>query len=334
MAAEQAIGRQGTPVSLDDAARFYSVQVPHPSRSNYAAMCDAAATDKHASVRCRPCSGIGARTLGRKELEDWQRQIANEKRPGRRAELREELSKRSICRSCDGVGYTSPSRIDKLPYDWFYTTLRCGRCRGCGETTRPSDATAELGDVCQRCGPATTKPVGYVIPVTVKETGSSEGRGGGARVTPDADDDWGAELMAVNAAEHVDERALEEYVRIREALDQVAEIDALAALALETWHGPDGERWARHRWGRIFALWQHTEAGKWLVADWAKESGKSNSTVGTHLRPLEALATMRNTDMVAGKAADPRRRARIGQADRQARALWARTRGVLQQVYV
>lgn len=288
----------------------------------------------HASVECRACDGMGFRSVGQEEITLRMRRIQEEENPMRRAELREELSAETTCTVCKGSGYTTQSRADRAAaMDSMWTTVRCGRCKGTGETFDPSDETAEIGDVCPACGtmrgpnPALSEANGFFVPVTVKEKGSSKHgkapkREAGA--DPDAD---GSPVVAFSA--WVDEDALVERGSVARGLDELRRVYPALAAAAESYFGPDGDKWGGHQWGRLFALWQHTEAGRKLAEESAE---RSRAKHGFLLTPLDLIAAEREA---AARAADPgtsagtgrwhaRRRALIGRADGQARSLYGR----------
>jgi hypothetical protein len=319
-------------VSTQSISKFFSGG-RFGATSNYGSMCEAAAVTRHASVRCRVCSGQGFRVLGAEELEQWRRRLElpalhakleDTKDPADRAalrtritaerdKLRAELSAASTCGPCAGTGRVAPKRADRaVAMDSMWTTVRCGRCRGTGETIYPNDESAERQDVCLRCGGQS-----YLVPVTARETGSS--RHGRPPQRVGGDDDGDAVSCDVATASWNEDELLE-LGRVSRVLEHMRAADREAAEAFESYNGPDGDRWGAHHWGRIFALWPHTVAGDKLAREAARRSRMGH---GFLLPPLALIASERDAEL-RGQTSNPRRRALISQADAQARRLLER----------
>lgn len=279
-------------------------------RSNYRTMCEVALDRTHTSIKCRVCQGLGFRELSTDELSLRMQRIFREDDAKHRAELREQLSRETTCRACGGGGYMTQKRADMAhAMHSMYTTVRCGPCKGCGETIHPNDESAERGDTCLRCLGDT-----YIVPVTVKPQGSSK-HGKAARREDDEDDR--VQGTATNA---VDEEAMVERGLVARQLDTLRRSDALAATALASYFGIDGDRWGQHKWGRLFALWQHTSAGTVIARE---SSEKSKAGHGFLLAPLDLIASERDAELRAS-VRNPRRRALLARADVEARSLLRR----------
>jgi hypothetical protein len=284
------------------------------SSSNYLTMCEVSLSVTHTSVRCRACEGLGFRDLSKDELALRMQRIAREDDAQKRAELRDQLGHETTCRACRGSGYTTQKRADIAhAMDSMFTTVRCGRCKGCGEAMPPTDAGAERGDVCLKCVGETC-----LVPVTVKPKGSSKS---GKAPRREAEDD---ELEAM-PSRSVDEEALVERGLVARQLDALRHSDPLAAAAVESYFGLEGDRWGQHKWGRLFALWQHTSAGKQL----SKESAeRSRAGHGYLLAPLDLIAAERDAELRAS-VRSARRRALLARADVDARHLLRRMQAAI-----
>jgi hypothetical protein len=194
----------------------------------------------------------------------------------------------------------------------MFNTVRCNKCRGCGEVM---DEDAE--DICPTCIAEMS-----IIPVTVKETGCSKKGKAPKRVTG-TDGDGNPTATRVHSTEWHDaqtdttEEETAAYGEMSRLSLHIRETNPYAASALEAYYGPDGDRWAPTRWGRIFALWPLTKAGQALIRR-ARES--SHEGHGFELSDLDTLASERNAEDCA-TVADMFRRSKISEADRAARAL-------------
>lgn len=348
-------------VTQGSISRFFSGGGKQQGSSNFGAMCESMAGSiqlGHSSVKCRACDGQGYRELSAEELQKRARRIAEAQlevagadriaddylRSERRKEasdaldrLRKSLSRESDCIVCKGVGYTDPTRSDRgTAMHSLFTTVWCSTCRGCGEPVgpmvkleanartyrfyplNPTDDSAERHDRCERC-----EGTSYIVPVTVRSTGSS--KGGKAPSRSDAGSSEEASDGSVYregeaAPSWADEDALAERGRVSRALEAIRRDTPELAQALEAFYGPEGDKWGPHKWGRIFALWPLTQAGRKLA-----ELG-ANRSKGGHgwlIEPIDLISNERDTDS-RSDVRDPGRRALIGQADKQARDLHAR----------
>jgi hypothetical protein len=170
--------------------------------------------------------------------------------------------------------------------DSMFTTVGCGRCKGCGEATPPTDTSAERQDVCL----GGCRGDGYIVPVTVRCRGSSNQGGAGGSYVGDGD---GAPLLLSAATpepatDHREEH--EERLLVAAELQRLQVTDPQLAAALASFHGPEAEPWVEHRWGRGFVLWQHTPAGK-LIAD--NVAARSPARSGYLVAPTERIAEAR-----------------------------------------
>jgi hypothetical protein len=354
---EQVSGR----VTQGSISRFFSGGGKQQGSSNFGAMCEVMAGSiqlGHSSVKCRACDGLGYRELSVEDLQRRARRVAeaqleladaekiqdSDLRTRRRGEATENLkktraalSRESDCIVCKGVGYTDPTRSDRATaMHSLFTTVWCATCRGCGEPVgpmvkleanartyrfyplNPTDDSAERQDRCERCD-----GTAYLVPVTVRSTGSSKGgkapsrsEAGGADEASD-----GTVLREGEAAPSwADEDDLAERGRVSRALEAIRRDKPDVAAALEAYYGPEGDKWGPHKWGRMFALWPLTQAGRKLA-----ELGASRSKGGHGwlIAPIDLISNERDTDS-RSDVRDPGRRALIGQADKQARELHAR----------
>jgi hypothetical protein len=87
--------------------------------------------------------------------------------------------------------------------------------------------------------------------------------------------------------------------------------------------GPEGDTYSGHTWGRRFALWPLTEAGRRL----ADESRGTSTKRAPYERLLE-LCAVEHAEAVQADRVDPRRSSLVRRADADARAL---ERRVLQE---
>lgn len=300
--------------------------------SNYLDMCELAVKISHASVECRACDGMGFRAMSAATLQSWSRKLAEvsedaspEHREEKRDQIRKTMSRESECLVCCGSGYTTQRRIDMAAaMHPMFTTVRCGKCRGCGETFPPTDATAEVQDVCPGCHGVT-----YVVPVTVKEKGSTKTGKPPKREPGGSDDDELGSSSAFSA--WVDEDAVVERGRVGREIDAIRRSDPVVGAGIESYYGLDGDKWGPHKWGRTFALWQHTQAGQRLADEGAIHSRASH---GFLMKPLDLIAS--ECDIASRSGAEGRttregrhRAALIAQADKQARELLGRIRAAI-----
>lgn len=309
-------------MSLDTIIATMLARTPPGSASNYGGMCERMANMSVVGYPCWKCDGMGFVEIEPEELAQWRLQIAQAKRPEDVDEQRRKLSRACECKACAGTGFIE-GRLQRVTADSMYTTIRCGKCRGCGETFPPSDATAEFEDVCPRCAGAS-----YLVPITVRSTGSSKsGRQPRHAVDSDAnssDSGGGGEV-----SEWVDESSLLEFGRASSVLEDLRKADPAAVAAIEAYGGPAGDKWGKHRWGRLFALWPLTRPGKHLLA---LGLDRSNPDVRHLLDPLQVLATEREqSEREHDSWENADRRRFVGQADRAARELWAHAQGVMRR---
>lgn len=295
--------------------------------SSFDVMCELAIKISHASVPCRACAGHGFRHLSEQELREWAKKLAAETDHRAILQVRQTLEREGTCTVCSGSGYTTQRRADRASaMHPMFTTVRCGRCRGCGETLQPSDTSAERGDTCLGCGGAT-----YIVPVTVKEKGSTK-HGKAPQRERNDDGEYDEPAGDIGGA-WFDEDELRERGRISRQLETLGQQDPTLTAALGSFMGAEGDKWRHHAWGRVFALWPHTEAGRLLARESAERSRAGH---GFLLAPLDLLASERDAEARAGAPArDPwrdRRRALLGQADKQARQLMIRVRAVIEQL--
>jgi hypothetical protein len=339
-------------VTLGSIARYFSGGSSDRG-SNYGTMCERLALMAHRSVRCRLCRETpGVRELAPEEMRNrWQRvhaleeQIARARRDGDgerarklgddREALGRELCRETECPACKGTGFTAPTRAHRgRAGDSMFVTVRCSKCWGCGEpvgevrelqalrggdrriyrfaSLLPTDATAERHDRCLGCGGES-----YIVPVTVRETGSSkQGKAPARDLSADAEPGASGDV----APTWLDEDALAERGRVSRALEGLRRADPLVASVVAELNGPAGDKWGAHRWGRVFVVWQFTNAGIVLAREAAERSRRGH---GHLLPPLELIATEREAEFRAASP-NPRRRSLLSQADAQARALHAR----------
>lgn len=285
--------------------------------SNYLSMCATAVNISHASVECRACDGMGFRPVDHKTLQGWARRLAEEVDPDKLAQIRVTMTRENNCLVCNGSGYTTQRRIDMAhAMHPMFTTVRCSRCQGCGETFPPNDVTAERQDMCLGC-------MGdmYIVPVTVKEKGSTKSGKPPKREPGGEDDD------AVTAcSDWVDEDAWVKRGQVGRQIDALRRQDPVIGDAMATYYGIQGDKWGPHKWGRRFALWQYTASGQRLAREGHERSKRGH---GFTLAPLDLIAGERDADLRLGT--DGRttseyrhRHALIGQADKEARDLYER----------
>lgn len=233
----------------------------------YLAMCSGTLAISHTSVRCRACEGHGFRELSVEDMQARADGIAAATDTKARDQLRKDLSAETTCQVCLGIGYTTQRRADRATaMDSMFTTVRCGRCRGCGEVTTPTDTSAERQDACLGCGGA-----GYFVPVTVKDRGSTKHGRAPALENAEAGDYPPSHTVSASHATQDDVEAPQNR-HTAESLERLGAADPRLAAALASYYGPDGDQWVDHRWGRAFAVWQHTDSAKSLAAHLAETS--------------------------------------------------------------
>ena len=256
--------------------------------SNFMAMCEVAADQATKSAKCRACKGLGFAKGDPFKIAMWQAELGKSGvSPERRDALRAKLHQESQCRPCRGTGYRTTS-AKREPFDPTWTTARCERCKGCGEVMNE-----DTEDVCPRC-------LGdmCVVPATVKRTGSSKkGRlPPGATAMTDSDGNltpggvWTSEQSDLLAERDVYEEQLDELIRTRAI---VKAVDPAILDAVKAWEGPDGMKWAPTKWGRAFALWPLTDAGKRVFREAAENSRQKS---GFLRRPIDVIAEVRESE--------------------------------------
>lgn len=305
-------------------SHYFAGQDSGAAPSNFLEMCWATLAVSHTSAKCRDCRGLGFRELSAEELKVWTDRIAAQETAEHRQQVREALSRASTCPACRGSGHTIGRAHDRsAAMDSMYTTVRCNSCRGSGEVVDPTDTSAERQDVCLACGGAA-----YIVPVTAR-CGKQSHSGGGGSATDDAEVPLPASPTVHPALEQGDDRN-----RVTRDLEAIRIRDPQLADALASYHGPEAEPWVRHRWGKVFVLWQHTAAGKLLAAE-AAELSPARS--GYLVHPTKLLAAQREL-LESRQGArnrtreDDRLRVLCGRADREARELQVRMFAVLKQI--
>lgn len=286
--------------------------------SNYDADVAAVLAVGQVSVDCRTCSGRGFRELTEAELRTFAASIADQKTVEHRDQVRRALSRASDCPTCKGSGKVTARRGDRAAaMDSMYTTVCCGQCRGCGETTNPTDTSAERGDVCLGCGGDA-----YIVPVTVRSKGSSNQGGAGGSSATDGDAAPLLLSMASSepAAEH--DHHLTDRHRVAAELEAVRTRDPQLAAGLASYHGPEADAWVDHRWGRGFVLWQHTDAGKQIAEHVAAHSpARSGYLVAATERLAGARAAAERPPAGRPTQDTTLLRVLVARADREAREL-------------
>lgn len=316
------------PLSSEKLASYYANRdARRRAGSTYQAMVEhAVVMGSHTSVKCKVCKGQGFFEAPLEAVQAAYERLAAEPDPVKRDQLRTELSHESTCVVCKGVGYTLARRADRCAaMDSMWTTIRCGRCRGCGEAAPPTDTSAEREDVCLACGGSA-----YIVPVTVKEKGSTKHGRAPRREAADIGDyipDAPPDRYTVEPEEVEPERE-----RVALELETIAATDPQLAAGLSSYHGPEGDEWVEHRWGRGFTLWQHTPAGQQLVHELCE---RSPGRAGFLVDPTKLLAGARERLERQGAPQtrdDSRARVLLGRADVEARELLKRVQGVSQKV--
>jgi hypothetical protein len=305
-------------LSAERLTNYFAGQDVGAAPSNYLEMCWATLAVSHTSVECRACDGKGFRELGLEELRKWAALIAEQKTPEHREDVRKGLSYASTCQVCRGGGFTTARRADRASaMDSMWTTVRCGRCRGCGEATPPTDTSAERGDVCLNCGGKT-----YIVPVTVRCRKQQGVASGGS-----ATDSYESPLFLPTAApEPASEHDYDDdRLSVAHELERLRATDPQLAAAVASYHGPESEPWVQHRWGRGFVLWQHTAPAQQLAEDVAERSpARAGYLVAVTKRLAEARLAVERPAAGRPPAHHQLWRVLVARADREARELQRR----------
>lgn len=299
---------------------------PGTDASNFGEMCERLSTTGYDTTRCSDCRGIGCRRCNDVGFIH--------------TKLRQS---RVQCARCAGAGCVAcmqkGHRWRQAP-DSMFNTVRCSRCKGCGEV--PNE---EVEDACPSCGGEMSH-----VPVTVRETGcSKKGKPPKREPVKESDSTPAVDRLRprhveqfradtgdgpedtreappeafIYSAEH--EEQTRAYGEMSRLMLHIRESDPLAAAALEAYYGEDGDRWAPTRWGRVFALWQFTTAGKQIAIDGQRRSANGH---GFELRALDQIASERNAEDCA-QTPSIHRRALVGEADKAARLLLTRANRAL-----
>lgn len=227
--------------------------------------------------------------------------------------LRFKIQSSTVCPECDGIGCLESHR-GRHPVEWFVST-QCYHCRGSGsfpEKNLEFRNPGQLQDLCEICGAegpwSEDEPwrgQGFTVPITARPTGGHAGgyRWSGGSATDSAE--------VVPLATHDQEQSAVEFGKALRLVSAIKADDAALGAAVEAYCGPDGQKWAGHGYGRVFALWPLTRAGRALIEQ-AKWEFK--------LPVCERIAVERTNE---AKSQDPtgKRRALIRQADEQARMM-------------
>lgn len=281
--------------------------------SNFSAMCRSTAFGKFDLRReCRHCGGLGSRVLAFDRATWFYERIADETRDEERNHLRQRMAREAFCRPCGGQGSISQRPRGKaVKADGVATTVTCPRCRGkcksrhggtlhgssCGEVFPPTDASAEMGDVCQKClGDA------YVVPITVRPNQRTQDH-------PDEEPE-DEEPRGANFDDEDDAGPVDQIGKIVEAL---RDVDEDMALGLQLLSGEHGEKWAAHDWGRGFSLWPMNDAGQRL----ADEATAQTLEIEPFARQLDLIRLERESYLAGDR--NERRQALIFQSDGAAR---------------
>jgi hypothetical protein len=274
--------------------------------TNYGSMCEVMLDRRYTSARCGRCDGMGCREVPPDELDRREKQIGAASDvidPGchssARDQIRAKLAKDSLCPACKGTGMIE-SLLDNREWDTTWTTIRCRPCKGSGRSLRRSttasvsnsDVLSLLGldDVCTAC-----RGDGYVVPVTVKETGCSKKGKPPPKSAVDLNDTdaWSGGSTAIPSspteymATSVNEERVRELGAMSNLLVRIKRTDARSATVLEAFYGPAGDKFGQHRWGRSFAVWPLTHSGGRLAAELADRSKLGSGHLISALDRLE-----------------------------------------------
>jgi len=152
------------------------------------------------------------------------------------------------------------------------------------------------------------------MPITVRDTGSS--KKGKPPPLEGGDDD----VDVSRGASWLDEEAILEHGRTGRIVHAIKQHSPELAYAIEVYHSADGDRWGGHKWGREFALWPLTEAGRQIAKQAANRSLKGFEHL---MAPLDLIATERAAEARSG-APNRARQALLRKADAQAKILLRR----------
>lgn len=319
----------------DELARGPDLEVDEPS--NFEAMTEAAFRERQFSKPCKVCKGVGARDLGKRRLASYERRLKAAGSSVERQNIRQKLREESHCRACDGTGRREPpDRRNGLQRTWcedcrgtgerfgeecerclglghvclgksaWWVTCRCPRCKGARVVVRGGEERR-----CELC-----RGKGSTIPLTAFPHGSSKNGFG-----PDV---GAAPTDSRTAAGKVLDPVAERDVGILEAFDGLRARDERLARILAIYRGALGNRWGHgHPYGRAFAVWPETDAGKLLMAEAPERLRREH---GAH--PLELLAVIRDREE---RARVPNMRARrlLTVVDSEARKLVEEARRAL-----
>jgi hypothetical protein len=286
--------------------------------SNFEAVCDRIERRRGApQIECPDCDGLGFMPLSTQDLKAFSRRIAEKQEAGANWETidreRRRLNRESMCPKCRGTCYVrNTGQGDELPPDTMFTTIACPDCRGrmktkqggtlrgasCGEKFPPTDASAEHGDACPKClGDA------YIV----KHVARPKTKSGEIYKYAEEYEEFPMRLGQKAAASPENPAAV---------VAEIEQEDPVLAAATMALLGPTGDEWALHQWGRRFALWPLTDAGRQLIA----EHPTDGLELDAYQRSLRAAQEARLSEVQAERG-NPRRRALLGLADSQARQL-------------
>jgi hypothetical protein len=301
-------------VGHHELAEFYGHhEMASAQGSNYLEMCRGLAREE-VTAPCQKCDGTGIRLLSKQRMAEYRRRLAISDNPVR---IREHMMEEATCMPCNGSGVVLRVSRFVRPDSMFATVA----CPVCSEWSTPE---------AKRCPHPDCRGSGYVVPVTVRPTGSSrKGFVPRSALTFGSGDDFGASGLGLGEQIATTNRLnLDALSKTGEIVEVIRAEDGDAARALERVHGPEGERWSKTRWGRGFSVWDLTAPGKRFAEEAAKGS-KAGS--GYLLSPLERIAQVRQ-DEAKTKVPNLRWRALIRRTDGAARELLARVDTLLLKV--
>lgn len=209
---------------------------------------------------------------------------------------------------CEALSHVPAKVMKRWPCTVSAIRLYANACevqsmRGVESTIDLKKAIIELRllmrDHCVRCNGE-----GCIVPVTVRETGESVETGG---------------------APEIDESEVQKHGELARAFIMLQEQLWDDAVGLETYYGPEGNRWGSTDHRREFALWPLTHWGQQLVKDARRRSHELNPLLNPENLDACELLAEEKADEARASETNFRRRNMLDMCDTSARGVLTRS---------